>query len=90
MTWIASSSARIDSPGPRRGPPIATMASQKAPAPSPSSNRPPLSRSSVAAALASIAGGRIGSDATSGKTETWWVVTAIAVSSVQVSWNRRW
>ena len=44
----------------------------------------------MAAALASIAGGRIGSDATSGKTETWWVVTAIAVSSVQVSWNRRW
>src|SRR5712692_7370934 len=56
MTSIASSSALTDSPGVRTGPPIALIASQKPPAPSPSSTRPPDSRSSEAAALASIAG----------------------------------
>ena len=53
MIAIASSSASTDSPGERRGPPHASIASQNAPAPRPSSTRPPLSRSSDAADLAS-------------------------------------
>ena len=39
---------------------MASIASQNAPAPMPSSNRPPLSRSSEAAARASTAGWRSG------------------------------
>ena len=60
MRSIASSRAAPRSPGSRRGPPIPATASQKLPAPIPSSNRPPLITSSDAAAFASIVGGRIG------------------------------
>src|SRR3954449_2137107 len=60
MTSIASSSASTLSPGVRRGPPIAATASQNAPAPTPSSTRPPLSRSRLAAARAATAGGGSG------------------------------
>jgi hypothetical protein len=66
ITAIASSSAATASAGARRGPPIATIASQNAPAPSPSCTRPPVRRSSEAADFASIAGGRSGSVATVG------------------------
>src|SRR4029453_3751355 len=57
MRSIASSSAAPRSPTARRGPPIPATASQKLPAPRPSSKRPPLMTSSDAAALASIVGG---------------------------------
>jgi len=46
--------------------------------------------SRLAAAFASIAGGRRGRLATSGKTVIRSVRIAIAVSNVQVSKNRRW
>lgn len=82
---MASSSASSDSPGLRRGPPYAAMASQKAPAPRPSSKRPPESRSIVAAVLASTAGGRRGRFATSGNTSMRSVEAAIIASSDQVS-----
>jgi hypothetical protein len=55
-----SASADTDSPGVSRRLPIASIASQKPPAPIPSSIRPPLSRSRLAAARASTAGGRSG------------------------------
>ena len=66
ITAMASPRASTASPGERRGPPMVAMASQKPPAPRPSSKRPPLSRSMEAAALASTAGGRRGRLATSG------------------------
>ena len=47
-------SAPRRSPGPRTVPPIPAIASQNAPAPIPSSNRPPLMTSRDAAAFASI------------------------------------
>src|SRR5712692_5305409 len=62
---------------------MALIASQNPPAPSPSSRRPFESRSRDAAALASMAGGRRGRLATSGKTVTRLVRAAMAVSSVQ-------
>ena len=67
---------------------MALIASQNPPAPRPSSKRPFDNRSSDAAAFASIAGGRSGRLTTSGKTVTRLVRAAMAVSSVQVSWNR--
>ena len=67
---------RRGSPGLLRGPPIASMASQNDPAPSPSSTRPRLSTSKLAAAFASIAGGRRGRLATSGKKRTLCVLAA--------------
>ena len=67
---IASSSASTDSFGVRRGPPIASTPSQKAPAPSPSSTRPPESWSSEAADFASTAGWRSGRLSTSGSSVT--------------------
>ena len=70
MRAIASSSALTDSPGVRRGPPIPATPSQKAPAPSPSSTRPPLSTSSDAADLATTAGWRSGRLSTSGSSVT--------------------
>jgi hypothetical protein len=66
MICMASSSASTDSPGVRRGPPIASTPSHNAPAPTPSSTRPPLSTSSEAAAFASTAGWRSGRLSTSG------------------------
>lgn len=76
--------------GPRRGPPYASMASQKPPAPRPSSKRPPLSRSIVAAAFAMTAGGRSGKLATSGKILKVVVDAAIIAISDQVSAKLRW
>jgi hypothetical protein len=90
MTRIASSSASTDAPGARRGPPIAAIASQNAPAPRPSSTRPALSTSRDAAALASIAGGRSGRLATSGARVMFVVWPATKLSSVHASRNRRW
>src|SRR5215218_5809254 len=70
MMWIASSSASSASRGARRGPPYASMASQKPPAPSASSKRPPLSTSRLAAAFPMTAGGRSGRFATSEETHS--------------------
>ena len=88
VTWIASSTADTDSPGVRTDPPMALIASQNPPAPSPSSKRPPLSTSIDAAALARTAGGRMGRLATSGNNVMRCVRIAIAVSNVMVSKNR--
>jgi hypothetical protein len=90
MTSIASLSASTASPGARRGPPIASIASQIAPAPSPSSNRPPESRSRLAAARASTAGGRRARLSTFPDSRTLSVRAAAQVSSVQVSRNAGW
>ena len=57
---MASLSASRACPALRRGPPIPAIPSANAPAPRPSSKRPPLSTSRVAACLASMAGGRSG------------------------------
>jgi hypothetical protein len=67
MMRIPSSSAFSASPPERTGPPIAAIASQKAPAPRPSSKRPPESTSREAACFAIIAGPLSGRFATSGK-----------------------
>ena len=87
---MASPSAPRDSRGLRRGPPYAAMASQKPPAPRPSSKRPPLSKSIVAAAFAMTAGGRRGRLATSGKILNVAVDAAIIAISDHVSTNLRW
>ncbi len=67
MMSMASLSAMRACAGVRLGPPRPVIGSVKAPAPRPSSNRPPLSMSIVAACLASMAGGRSGRLATLGK-----------------------
>src|SRR5712692_1816699 len=67
MILRASSNAANASDGVRDGPPMASIASQKAPAPIPSSKRPPERTSSDAASFAIMAGTRIGKLATSGK-----------------------
>ncbi len=85
MTSIASLSAARASPGVRRGPPMPAMPSAKAPPPSPSSNRPPLSTSMLAACLASMAGGRNGRLATLGNRCTRLVRAASQVITVNVS-----
>ena len=56
MTSIASASASTASPGVRRGPPMASIASQNAPAPRPSSTRPPVRMSRLAALRARTGG----------------------------------
>ena len=84
---MPSSSASTDSAGVRCGPPLAAIASQNAPAPRPSSTRPPLSRSRLAAERASTAGGRSGRLATLGETRIRSVRPTITDSSVQVSRN---
>jgi hypothetical protein len=66
------------------------MASQNAPAPSPSSTRPPLSRSRLATERAITAGGRSGRFSTLGASRTRRVRAATYESSVQVSRNRPW
>ena len=90
ITAIASRSASTDSRADRRGPPIAAIASQKAPAPMPSSTRPPDRMSRLATARASTAGGRSGRFTTFGNTPIRSVAVAIAVSSVHVSRNAGW
>ena len=57
---MASPSASTDSAAVSRDPLMASMASQKPPAPRASSTRPPLSRSRLATERASTAGGRSG------------------------------
>ena len=71
--------------GVRRSPPAATMASQKAPVPRPSSARPPLTRSRVAICLARPTGGRSGRFATLCATRIVEVRAATAVSRVEAS-----
>ena len=71
----------------RRGPPIPAIPSQNAPAPIPSSNRPPLSRSMVAACLASTAGGRSGRLATLVNKRSWLVRAASQVMWARASVN---
>lgn len=90
ITSIASPSASTLSPGASRLPPIASIASQNAPAPRPSSTRPPLSKSRLAAARAITAGGRKGRLSTLGTTFTLFVRAATNESNVQVSRNRDW
>ena len=85
MTPIASSSASTASPGASRSPPAASMASQNAPAPRPSSTRPPLRMSSEATDPASTAGLRSGRLATLGATRRVEVRAAMTDSSVQAS-----
>src|SRR6266516_2057114 len=82
---IASLSARRASATVRRGPPMPAIASRNAPAPRPSSKRPPLRTSMVAACLASITGGRSGRSATLGKKWTLLVCAASQVIWVKVS-----
>ena len=69
---------------------MAAIASQNAPAPSPSSKRPPLRTSIEAAAFAITAGGRSGRFATSGTSPMRSVRPARYASSAQVSRKRRW
>ena len=57
---MASPRAARAWPGASLRPPLASIASQNAPAPSPSSTRPRLSRSKLAALRASTAGSRSG------------------------------
>src|SRR4051794_41940233 len=90
MTWIASSSASTASLGVGSGPPIAPIASQKAPAPRPSSKRPPDRRSIVAAAFAITAGGLSGRFVTSGEKRILLVRAARDGISDHVSRERRW
>ena len=73
-----------------RVPPNASIASQNAPAPSPSSKRPPLSTSIDADAFASSAGWRSGRFATAGNRRTRSVRAARNASSENVSKKRRW
>jgi len=87
---MASSSASTDSPGERRGPPIASIASQNPPAPMPSSIRPPLSRSSEATLRASTAGCRSGRFITFALSRIDVVRAATYDINVQVSRNRGW
>ena len=90
MIAIASVSASTDCFGVRSGPPIATIASQNAPAPRPSSTRPPLSTSRLATLLASMSGSRSGRFATLSARRTLVVAAAATDSSVQASRKRRW
>ena len=90
MISIASASASTPSPGVSFGPPLAAIASQNAPAPSPSSTRPPLRMSRLAALRASTTGWRSGRLATFGATRTLVVAAATTDSSVHVSRNRGW
>ncbi len=70
ITSIASESASTLSPGFNRSPPIAAIPSQNAPAPRPSSIRPPLRMSRLATLRASTAGLRSGRLATFGASRT--------------------
>ena len=85
MTPIASSSASTASPGASRTPPAASMASQNAPVPRPSSTRPPLRMSSEATDPASTTGLRSGRFATFGATRRVEVRAAMTESRVQAS-----
>ena len=87
---MASESAVTDSPGVRRGPPMATIGSQNPPAPRPSSNRPLESTSRLAAARASTAGGRSGRLSTFGEMRRVSVLAATHVISVHVSRKAFW
>ncbi len=82
---MASLSAARASAGLRRGPPSPAIRSVNPPAPSPSSNRPPLSTSMLAACLASMAGGRNGRLATFGNRWTRLVRLASQVIRLNVS-----
>ncbi|HEX6457288.1 MAG TPA: hypothetical protein VF032_00100 [Thermoleophilaceae bacterium] len=72
------------------GPPFAAIASQNAPAPSPSSTLPPLRMSRLAALRASTTGCLSGRLATLGAMRTFVVCAATTDSSVQVSRNCAW
>lgn len=90
MIRIASSSDSSASRPDRTGPPMAPIPSQKAPAPRPSSKRPPESTSSEAACLAIMAGPRSGRFATSGKKRIRSVRASRSARSAQVSRKRTW
>jgi hypothetical protein len=90
MISTASASASTLSRGVSRGPPLAAIASQNAPAPSPSSTRPPLMRSRLATLRARTTGWRSGRFATLGATRTFAVWAATTDSSVHVSRKRAW
>ena len=90
ITAMPSSSARNASPGLRRGPPVASMASQKAPAPSPSSTRPRLSTSRLATVFASTNGGRSGRLVTLAVTRSVEVRASTVAASAQASRNLAW
>ena len=66
------------------------MPSQNAPAPRPSSTRPPLRMSRLATLRASTAGGRSGRLATLGASRTVEVAAATTESSVHVSRKLGW
>ena len=85
---MPSSSARSASPGVRRGPPAASIASQNAPAPRPSSTRPRLSTSRLATVLASTYGGRSGRLVTFVVTRSDDVRASTVAISAQASRNR--
>ena len=90
MTSTASASASTLCPAVSRGRPSATSASWYVPAPIPSSTRPPLRMSRLAALRASTTGGRSGRLATLGATRTLVVAAATTDSSVQVSRKADW
>ena len=90
MISIASARASTPCPGVSRRPPIAPIASQKAPAPIPSSIRPPLRMSRLATDRATTAGCRSGRLSTLGASFTRPVAAARNEISVQVSRNRGW
>jgi hypothetical protein len=90
MTSIASLSASTDCPGLSRRVPMASIPSQNAPAPRPRSTRPPESRSRLAAARATTAGGRSGRLSTLGAIRTRSVFAATQDRSVHVSRKRGW
>jgi len=82
---------RIDPwPGVSLSPPTASIASQKPPAPMPSSMRPPLSRSRLATERASTTGWR--NERLSTLPAMWMrsVLAATQLMSVHVSWNAAW
>ena len=82
---------RVDAlPGVRRGRPWPRSRPRSAPAPRPSSTRPPLRMSRLAAARATTAGGRSGRLSTFGARRTRSVRAATKDSSVQASRKRGW
>jgi len=85
MTPMASVNASTASACMRRGTPMLAIASQKKPAPMPSTNRPPDRRSRLAADLAVMAGECRAMLSTLGPTRIRSVRAAIQVISAQLS-----
>jgi len=83
---VTSRKRRMRAPGLGIGIPIASYSGSYQPAPRPMSSRPPVTRSSVASALASTPGGRSASQITSVPSRTW-VTAAARAPSVAIGSN---